>query len=88
MDQVSLALFRDTTADAIAAVSVQMGGMVEGQVQLSLQHAVAAASTSATTFKLRVGPGGPATVYVNGSSAGRKFGGVSNTFIRVVEVLP
>lgn len=83
-----IALFQDSTAGALAAgvghyssTSVTIG-------RLALRHEMAAGTTSATTFKIRIGPHVAGSVYPNGVSAGtRAFGGVSSTFLTVTEVL-
>jgi len=78
------AIFQDTTADALAASLVYCTGSDNSEPMI-LFHEMAAGTTSATTFKLRVGPTS-GTLYFNGTSAGRRFGGVSAVRIRVTEI--
>jgi len=82
---VSAALFQDATSGALAAGIKQLGGSGVYS-QLLLQHEMAAGTTSATTFKVRVGPGS-GTAYLNASGAGnRVFGGISAIRLRVTEI--
>lgn len=78
------ALFQDAGANAIAVASTL--GSNGGGGQLALRHEMAAGGTSATTFKLRAGAGTSGTMYVNGASGGRKFGGISAVRLRVTEI--
>jgi hypothetical protein len=80
-----VALFRDTTANAIAAGSnVILSANVRSQ--LSLAAEVSAGSTSATTFKIRMGSNGAATMYINGANATRFYGGASRAILIVEEI--
>jgi hypothetical protein len=78
------ALFRDSTANALAANATAIL-TANTTMSSTLQTIVASGSTSATTFKLRVGNNGGTTVYGNGASGGALLGGVSQTGITVVE---
>lgn len=72
-----------TTALASGVASTYAGGAANPRVVTT----VVAGSTSSTTFKLRIGHSSAApTVYVNGDSGGRKFGGSLSTFIMVEEI--
>lgn len=81
------ALFQDATANALAAGSgFPVSGGTNGS-QLRLSYEMAAGTTSATTFKIRVGPSSAASVHVNGDSGGtRMFGGVASARLRVTEI--
>jgi len=84
--RVMSALFQDATAGALAAASEDFGGTTDS-VSLHLKHEMAAGTTSATTFKIRVGATSGATAYVNSSNAGsRIFGGVAAARLRVTEI--
>lgn len=77
-----VALFRSGQASAIAAT------VVDGPVfaSVSLEAEVAAPSTSAVTFSVRVGNGG-GTVYVNGDNAGtRLFNTIAKSTLTVEEL--
>jgi len=80
------ALFQDSTAGALAASGVwnqnQAGFYPEA---LTLVHRMTAGTTSATTFKIRVGSS-LGTTYVNGSSTGRFLGGVMKATMIISEI--
>lgn len=78
------ALFQDSTAGALAVCS-ESPVAADNVLQMSLSYEMAAGTTSATTFKLRAGPGS-GTMYVNGNSGGRKFGGISAVRLTVTEI--
>lgn len=78
------ALFVDTTSDAIATTANY--STHGGFLPLNLRHELSAGSTSARTYKVRVGPNG-GVYYVNGdSSANREYGGVLSARLRVTEI--
>ncbi len=78
------AIFRDSTANAVGAtistINTNYADTVKGE------FIVDASSTSATTFKLRVGPDSANTIYINGSSSARVFGGVAAWLLTVEEL--
>lgn len=83
-DNYNVALFQDSTANALAAASNFSDSNRE---MFSISHEMAAGTTSSTTFKIRLGPSGVSTAYVNGSTGGsREFGGVSAARLRVTEI--
>jgi hypothetical protein len=79
-----VALFQDTTADALAAVpSISIANE---PTTISFKHRMTAGTTSLTTFKVRAGNatgGGPGTTTFNGLAAGRIFGGVMVSSIKI-----
>lgn len=77
------ALFRDSASAAIAA-SGQGVGVSIGMSQI-LRVIVASGSTSATTFKLRMGPAAASTITFNGFGGGRYFGGVCASVMTIEE---
>ncbi len=83
---VTAALFQDATADALA-ISSRSGGTAGASIpdSLALKHTMVAGATSATTFKIRVGPS-TGTVYINGTNSARLYGGVSAVHLRVTEI--
>ena len=83
IDYLSVALFQDSTADALAAVQ-GFEGANEGRVR-SFTHYMAAGTTSSTTFKVRAGGVGD-TLTFNGRAAGRKMGGVMASSITITEI--
>ncbi len=83
---ISIALFVDSDAGALAAgvigytASVMIGSS-------PLVHFVPSASTTARTYKIRVGQDASGTTYVNGSQTGaQRFGGVAATVLKVTEI--
>ena len=79
------ALFQDTTVDALA---VGMGGETSGSTHpcpVTVRHRQIAATTSATTFKLRYG-GSAGTTYINQGSGGALFNGTLDTTMNVLEI--
>tara|TARA_Y100000389_G_scaffold197404_1_gene231938 strand:- start:9 stop:536 length:528 start_codon:yes stop_codon:yes gene_type:complete len=86
-EKMVVALFQDTTANAIACVSDEFydsGYMVA----IPLKYYASASSTSARTYKVRLGRtdshSNPVTV--NGYNGARKFGGVLATSITITEI--
>jgi hypothetical protein len=80
-DAVLAALFRDGTANALA-VDVYNGrnSYAVNFGRLQIKYYVTAGSTSATTFKLRIGLDANATVRWNGVNGSRYFGGALKAF--------
>ena len=79
------ALFQDTTADALAATCVRAN--TNGSINCYLHHVMTSGTTSATTFKIRVGPD-TNTLYINGTNVGAQtYGGVSATRLVVKEYI-
>lgn len=79
------ALFRDTTANAIAATQIFQSTATAPSIIIIDCPDISASSTSATTFKVRVGPGAAATYTLNGQSGGRLFGAVTKSLITITE---
>lgn len=82
---VTAALFVDSTADAINA----MGESVDATTIRCIKytHRVSAGSTSARTYRVRIG-GASGTASMNGVNGGRKYGGVCTSSIIIREILP
>lgn len=79
-----VALFQDSTANALAASNCNHQ-TATAQVNLSLTHNMLAGTTSATTFKIRIGGSAGGTFTLNGTSGVRNFGGVASSSIRITE---
>ena len=84
VNQITYALFQDSTADALAATG-QMNDNLNWQYTTNLVHTMTSGTTSATTFKLRIGGTTGGTYTFNGKSAARKYGGVSASSITITE---
>jgi hypothetical protein len=80
----NLALFQDSTANALAAIS-EYNGIGTGTDTMSLNYVMAAGTTSATTFKVRIGSDSAGTITFNGFSGQRKMGGVYASSIIITE---
>jgi hypothetical protein len=83
-----IALFQDTTASALSArqVSPKSTTVANGYTQFNLTHAMTAGTTSATTFKIRIGPNATvATITINGIASGRTLGGVQIAILYILE---
>lgn len=81
------ALFQDSTANALA-VGANFQTIGTAFAPISFTHYMTAGTTSATTFKLRIGPHSAATVTLNGQSGGRLWGGVIASSITITEITP
>jgi len=81
---VTAALFKDSGAGAIYAQATAAGG-VSLPTAVNMLYYEAAGSTSARTYKVRVGLNS-GTTRMNGSNSGRFFGGVSQSVLTVREI--
>ena len=79
----AIALFQDATANALTASVLTLGGAGYAGA-LSVTYTMIAGTTSATTFRTRVGTN-TGTIYVNGISGSAIFGGTANAYIVVTE---
>lgn len=84
ISQLMIALFQDSTADALAATASYQP-TATGPVTVNLDYSMAAGTTSSTTFKIRIGGDATGTVTLNGQSAARRFGGVSASTLKITE---
>lgn len=84
-NNIVAALFQDATAGALKAAWATSSAQFESAT-LAFTHVMTAGTTSATTFKLRVGPSLAATVTINGVDAARILGGVACTSITITEI--
>lgn|SRR3990167_2666576 len=83
----AMALFQDSTADALAA---SMTGAVVNTINtgMDILYTMTAGTTSATTFKLRVGAIAGGTVTINGVDGVQRFNGVNLSYLVIMEVEP
>ena len=56
-NELTVALFQDSTANAIAGASERQATQTQSTMSISFQHFMAAGTTSETTFKIRAGAG-------------------------------
>jgi hypothetical protein len=86
---MNTALFQDSVADALAAnASYANPSGATNQYLTYFTHTMTAGTTSAITFKVRIGPDSPGTFTFNGRSGNRIFGGVGSSSITVTEYTP
>jgi hypothetical protein len=83
---IIVALFKDANANAIAA-SYYTVASNDYTAQIRLRHEMAAGSTSAITFKIRLGVSS-STGYVNRRASGATLGGTPALRLRITETTP
>ena len=83
--QQQMNLFQDSTASALAS-TLMYHETSGGYRTNTLSHYMAAGTTSATTFKIRIGNNNTGTVTLNGISGGRALGGAFSSFITITEI--
>lgn len=81
-----IALFQDSTANALAASSEGSPANAGDNYELDLGHAMIAGTTSATTLKIRLGAGSAGTNTVNGNTSARQYGGALSSYLQVEEI--
>lgn len=82
---VTMALFQDSTANALAAVGARGEGSDQMHI-ITLTHKMPAGTTSSTTFRIRINGATGATQTFNGVAAGRIYAGVAASSITITEV--
>lgn len=82
---ITVALFQDATANALAAVNSLADNTKI--VTIPLTYEMTSGTTSLTTFKVRAGRDTAANLDVNGISGARIFGGVSESNIIITEYI-
>lgn len=80
-----IALFQDSTADALAAAWATSDTANNGNSH-TLTHVMTAGTTSSTTFKMRGGNTNSGTVTFNGESGGAKLNGTLFSTITIMEI--
>ena len=86
-NSMTCALFVDSTAGALATSAHRTGQSLEPSV-MTLTHHLVAGSTSARTYKIRVGGDSAGTTRINGFNSAELHGGVAASSIRITEVTP
>ena len=79
------AIFQDATAGALAASTVATTGN-SFSMQFNLTHTMVAGTTSATTFRLRMGCTAAGTTTFNGRAGGRLFGAINKASMTITEI--
>jgi hypothetical protein len=83
---VTVALFQDSTANALSATSSFVAVSTSGY-SIPLTYFMTAGTTSSTTFKVRAGSS-TGTMTFNGQSGARRLGGVMASSITITEITP
>ena len=82
-----VALFQDTTANALAAAPIYFD-TASGFRTATFRHTMVAGTVSSTTFKVRAGGSAASTVTFNGVGGARFMGGVMPSSITITEIVP
>lgn len=82
---ISAALFQDSTANAIAAAAGFYQETANRIFGVTIRHIMVAGTTSATTFKVRVGSPQIGTVTFNGVASGRRYGAIPKSTMTITE---
>ena len=83
--KTATALFQDTTANALAVSMGYEDGVANQTRTAHFRHYMTAGTTSATTFKVRIGAQTTETLTFNGNGGSRKYGGVFVSSITITE---
>jgi len=84
-ESFTAALFQDTTANALA-VGQNFQGTATASTALPIFYSMTAGTTSSTTFKVRIGGDGAGTTTFNGAGGLRKYGGITQSYMKITEV--
>lgn len=84
VSNLTMALFQDTTANALSAISHTIAGNTY-VTPMQLVYTMAAGTTSSTTFKMRAGANGAGTVTFNGTGGTRIFNTIAKSSIVILE---
>jgi hypothetical protein len=80
----AVALFQDTTANALAIAACEMTGANDMHT-LSLFYSMSAGTTSSTTFKVRIGASISGTSELNGRG-GSQYAGAYSSGMSIMEI--
>lgn len=83
---MSASLFRGAGVNALSVMNSRLGGDIP--YMFSFTHHAIAGSTSATTFKVRIGGDLAGTTTFNGSGGVAKYGGRLASSITITEITP
>jgi hypothetical protein len=84
---VSMALFKDADAGALAAALMRTESGSWGAQTTPLTHWIVAGDTNSQTFRIRCG-GTAGTMTFNGRNGARLFGGIDTSVITITEYAP
>lgn len=83
---MAVALFQDSTANALAVSATTTAAGGSQPVTISFVHYMVAGTTSPTTFKLRYGSSVAGTAYLNSNSSSRLYGGAIASSLVIEEL--
>lgn len=83
---IAVALFKNDDADALAASVTYIGDAANAET-LVLEYEEASSTADARTYKIRVGGPTGTTVRLNGTTAGRLFGGKAISTLTIDEIV-
>lgn len=86
INNLSVALFRDSGANAVAAGYIVIRTANDSAFH-DMDYQALAGAVGSTIFAVRAGGSSGSTVTFNGTSGGRIFGGVSNSVLRIQEIM-
>jgi hypothetical protein len=86
-NRITGALFQDSTANALSCAAVYEAAASVFHTT-SFSHNMVSGTTSATTFKLRIGQISAATITLNGRGGARLYGGTFATSMTITEYTP
>ena len=86
IQSLTMALFQDSTANALASEYYTSAGQNYGFV-LHMTYLMTSGTTSATTFKVRVGANTASTTTFNGNNGSRYYGGTMASSITIMEII-
>jgi hypothetical protein len=82
----TIAFFKDSGANAIYATQVHFWNAINYGNKFNASYKESSSSTTARTYRVRVGADSP-TIYINGNGSGtRRYGGVSTAILEAWEV--
>lgn len=84
--QMTIALFQDSTANALAS-SMNSVSVSTRSFPLNLKHMLKSTLTSTTTFNIRIGGNDAGTTTINGTGGSRLLGGSGTTILTIKEYL-
>ena len=84
--QTALTVFQDAGANAIAVAATQTAA-AGSNCNLTLGYETIVGTTSATTYKLRLGNSGGSATTLNGRAGARDYGGTYSSWFQVEEVM-
>lgn len=82
---LTAALFQDATANALKSIGAR-DPLNDQLFTLAFTHIMTAGTTSATTFRIRMGSNTAGTTRFNSNAAGRQYGGVAASSIVITEI--